>query len=118
MCDLLAKDAPFEFNEACIRAFEKLWESLSMALIMQTHDRSSPFEIICAASDYVVSAILGQRVDKVPHAIYCTSKTLHDMQLNYTTTKKELLVVVFALEKFHSYLVVLKVIVYIDHAAL
>ena len=59
-----------------------------MALIMQTHDKSSPFEIICAASDYVVSAILGQRVDKVPHAIYYASKTLHDAQLNYITTEK------------------------------
>jgi hypothetical protein len=37
--------------------------------------------------------------------------------LNYATTEKELLVVVFAIEKFKSYLVGAKVIIYIDHAA-
>jgi hypothetical protein len=39
-------------------------------------------------------------------------------QQNYATTEKELLVVVFAIEKFRSYLVGAKVIVYTDHAAL
>ena len=91
---------------------------MSTALIMQIPDWSSPFEIMCDASNYVVSAILGQRVDKVPHAIYYASKTLHDAQLSYTTTEKELLAVVFALEKFRSYLLASKVIVYSDHAAL
>ena len=43
--------------------------------------------------------------------------TLFDAQLNYTTTEKELLVVVFALEKFCSYLLGSKVLVYSDHAA-
>jgi hypothetical protein len=39
-------------------------------------------------------------------------------QLNYAITKKDLLVVVFAIEKFRSYLVGAKVIVYTHHAAL
>jgi len=38
--------------------------------------------------------------------------------LNYTVTEKEMLVVVFAFDKFRSYLIGSKVIVYIDHAAL
>ena len=50
--------------------------------------------------------------------IYYASKTLFDAQLNYTTTAKELLAVVFALEKFCSYLLGSKVLVYSDHAAL
>jgi len=32
--------------------------------------------------------------------IYYVSRTLNDAQLNYTTTEKEFLAVVFALEKF------------------
>jgi hypothetical protein len=43
---------------------------------------------------------------------------LSEAQLNYATTEKELLVVVFAIDKFRSYLVGAKVIVFTDHAAL
>ena len=55
---------------------------------------------------------------KLPHVIYYASRTLNDAQLNYSTTKKELLAVMFALEKFRSYLIGSKVIVYFDHAAI
>ncbi|KAD5961340.1 hypothetical protein E3N88_12813 [Mikania micrantha] len=68
-------------------------------------------------SDYAVGAVLGQRVDKKPVAIYYASKTLSDAQLNYTTTEKELLAIVFALDKFRSYLWGSKVIIYSDHTA-
>ena len=52
------------------------------------------------------------------NAITYTSKTLTGAQLNYATIEKELLAVVFAIDKFRSYLVGTKVIVYTDHAAL
>ena len=52
------------------------------------------------------------------HVIYYASKTMNDAQLNYTTTEKELLAVIFALEKFRPYLLGYKVIVHTDHAAL
>jgi hypothetical protein len=38
--------------------------------------------------------------------------------LNYATTEKELLAVVFAFENFRSYIVNSKVIVYTDHVAI
>ncbi|CAN6704258.1 unnamed protein product [Malus baccata var. baccata] len=63
-------------------------------------------------------AVLGQRKDKKPHVIYYASRTLNDAQLNYSTTEKELLAVVFALDKFRSYLIGTKIIVFTDHAAL
>jgi len=85
---------------------------------MQAPDWSLPFELMCDASDFAVGAVLGQRKDKKPHVIYYASKTLNDAQLNYTTTEKELLAVVFALDKFRSYLVGSLVIVFTDHAAL
>ena len=73
---------------------------------------------MCEASDYAVGAILGQIIDKIPHVIYYASKTLSDAQLNYSTTEKELLAVVFALEKFRSYLIGSKIIFYTDHSVL
>jgi hypothetical protein len=73
---------------------------------------------MCDASDYAVGPVLGQTKDKKHHAIAYVSKTLTGAQLNYATTEKELLAVVFAVDKFRSYLVGAKVIVYTDHAAL
>jgi hypothetical protein len=73
---------------------------------------------MCDASDYAVGAVLGQTKDKNNHAIAYASKTLIGAQLNYAITEKELLTVVFAIDKFRSYLVGAKVIIYTDHAAL
>ena len=73
---------------------------------------------MCDASDYALGAILGQRVNKVPHVISYASRTLSAAQLNYTTTEKELLAEVIAIDKFRSYLLGSKVIVFTDHAAL
>ncbi|XP_073106151.1 transposon Ty3-I Gag-Pol polyprotein isoform X1 [Elaeis guineensis] len=73
---------------------------------------------MCDASDFAIGAVLGQKINKEPHVIYYASKILSDAQLNYTTTEKELLAVVFALEKFRSYLLGSKVLVYSDHTAL
>ncbi|KAM2604977.1 hypothetical protein TB2_033831 [Malus domestica] len=63
-------------------------------------------------------AVLGQMRDKKPHVIYYASRTLNDAQLNYSTIDKELLAIVFALDKFRSYLLGTKVIIYTDHATL
>lgn len=73
---------------------------------------------MCDASNFAVGTILGQRIGKASHVIYYASRTLNDAQRNYSTTEKELLAVVFALEKFHPYLLSTKVIIYSDHVAL
>ena len=73
---------------------------------------------MCDASGYAMGAVLGQTKDKMHHAIAYARKTLIGPQLNYATTEKELLAIVFAIDKFRSYLVGAKVIVYTDHAAL
>ena len=52
------------------------------------------------------------------HTIYYTSKALNEAQVNYATTEKELLAVVYALEKFRFYLMRFKIIVYTNHSAL
>ena len=50
--------------------------------------------------------------------IYYASKVITEAQVNYATTEKELLAVVYAFEKFQSYLISSKVIVYTDHSVL
>ena len=49
--------------------------------------------------------------------IYYARKLLDDAQINYTTTEKELPTIVYAFDKFRSYLLGQKVIIYSDHAA-
>ena len=95
LCTLLEKDQPFVFSEDCMKAFEILKEALTTAPILRPPDWNLPFEIMCDASDYAMGAILGQRIDRKPYVIYYASRTLSDAQMNYTTTEKELLAVVF-----------------------
>ena len=73
---------------------------------------------MCDASEFAIGAVLGQRENGKPYMIYYASKTLNEVQRNYTTTEKELLVVVFALDKFRAYLVGSFIMVYTDHSAL
>ncbi|CAM8923869.1 unnamed protein product [Rhodiola kirilowii] len=115
---LLQKEVPFEFTNACKEAFDELKKALTRTPIIQTSDWKKPFEIMCDASDFAVGAVLGQKIDKKAVVIYYASRTLDSAQRNYSTTEKELLAVVFALEKFRSYLLGAKVIVFSDHAAI
>ena len=77
-----------------------------------------PFEVMCDASDMAIGAVLGQREGGNPYVVYYVSKTLNEAQRNYTTTEKELLEVVYALDKFQAYLVGSDIIVFTDHSAL
>jgi hypothetical protein len=104
--------------EECLQSFHTLKEALISAPVIQPPDWHLSFEIMCDASDYAIGAVLGQLKDKKHYAISYASKTLTGPQLNYATTEKKLLAMVFAIEKFRSYLVGAKVNVYTDHAAL
>nr|GFA33406.1 DNA-directed DNA polymerase [Tanacetum cinerariifolium] len=73
---------------------------------------------MCDASDFAIGAVLGQRIEKHFRPIHYASKTMNQAEANYTTTEKEMLAVVYAFEKFRSYLIMNKSIVYTDHSAL
>ncbi|KAL4280285.1 hypothetical protein GQ457_03G016110 [Hibiscus cannabinus] len=116
LCSLLEQGMQFEFNEDCTKAFNLLKQKLVSAPIVEPPDWTLPFELMCDASDYAIRAVLGQRKGKSFHPVYYASKTLNDAQVNYTTTEKELLAVIFAFDKFRSYLIGTKVTVYTDHS--
>jgi hypothetical protein len=88
LCRLLAKETPFEFDEECVKAFGALKEILTSIPVIRPPSWGEPFEIMCDTSDYAVGAILGQRIEKLPHVIYYAKKTLNNAQLNYSTTEK------------------------------
>ena len=101
-----------------MRAFSVLKDKLVSTPIVVAPDWSFAFELMCDASDYAIGAVLGQKRERIFQVIYYASRTLNDAQLNYATTKKELLAIVFAFEKFRPYLIGNKVVVHTDHSAI
>nr|GFC08069.1 reverse transcriptase domain-containing protein [Tanacetum cinerariifolium] len=116
MTHLLEKNSPFIFSNECIQATLK--DKLTEASILIAPNWDQPIELMCDASDYAVGAVLGQRIKKHFRPIHYASKTINQAEANYTTTEKEMLAVVYAFEKFRSYLIMNKSIVYTDHSAL
>ena len=115
---LLEKDAKFIWGEDCQRSFEELKTYLTTAPIVRAPNWQLPFEVMCDVSDLAIGAVLGQREGGKPYVVYYASKTLNEAQRNYTTIEKELLVVVYALDKFRAYLVGFDIIIFTDHSAL
>nr|GEY15245.1 reverse transcriptase domain-containing protein [Tanacetum cinerariifolium] len=118
MNHLLKKNSPFIFSNECIQAFRILKEKLTEAPILIAPNWDQPFELMCDASDFAIGAVLGQRIEKHFRPIHYASKTMTQVESNYTTTEKEMLAVVYAFEKFRSYLIMNKSVVYMDHLAL
>ncbi|RVW19322.1 Retrovirus-related Pol polyprotein from transposon opus [Vitis vinifera] len=112
------RDAKFEWDDKCQRSFELLKQFLTSAPIVRAPNWELPFEVMCDSSDYAIGVVLGQREDGKPYVIYYASKSLNDAQRNYTTTEKELLAVVYALDKFRAYLIGSSIVVFTDHSAL
>nr|GEY41831.1 reverse transcriptase domain-containing protein [Tanacetum cinerariifolium] len=118
MTRLLKKDTPFLFSKECVDAFQTLMRKLTEAPILISPDWDMPFELMCDASDFAIGAVLGQRQEKHFRPIHYASKTMTEAESNYTTTEKKMLAMVYAFEKFRSYLIMNKSIVYTDHSAL
>nr|GEU68017.1 reverse transcriptase domain-containing protein [Tanacetum cinerariifolium] len=108
MTRLLEKDTLFIFSEECVEAFQTLKRKLTEAPILIALYSDMPFELMCDASDFAIGAVLGQRQDKHFRPIHYASKTMTEAESNYTTTEKEMLAVVYAFEKFWSYLIMNK----------
>jgi len=118
LTNFLAKDVLFILNDGCLTTWEKLKMKLISSPIIFPSDWFKLIEIMCDASDFAIGAVLGKCIDNKQHVVYYSSKTLNDSQLNYTTTEKEFLVVVFALKIFNPYLLGTKTTIFNDHSAL
>nr|GEV21630.1 reverse transcriptase domain-containing protein [Tanacetum cinerariifolium] len=118
MTHLFKKDTPLFFSKECVEAFQTLKIKLTEASILIALDWDLPFELMCYASDFSIGVVLGQRHENHFRPIHYASKTMTEAESHYTTTEKEMLAVVYALEKFQSYLIMNKSIVYMDYSAL
>ena len=118
LCRLLEKDTRFDFDDSYKAAFEEIKIKFVEAPIMAALEWDQGFEIMCDASDFAMGAVLGQRREKIFRTIIYASRTFNEAQENYSTTKKEMLAVVFACEKFRQYILGSHVIIHTDHAAI
>ena len=118
LSNVLVQGTPFKFDAQRMRAFSVLKDKLVSAPIVVAPDWAFPFELMCDTSDYAIGAVLGQKRERIFQVIYYASRTLNDVQLNYATTEKELLAIVFAFDKFRPYLIGNKVVVHTDHSAI
>ncbi|RVW61817.1 Retrovirus-related Pol polyprotein from transposon 17.6 [Vitis vinifera] len=80
LCELLAKDAKFIWDERCQHSFDQLKKFLTTTPIVRAPNWQLPFELMCDASDFAIGAVLGQREDGKPYVIYYASKTLNEAQ--------------------------------------
>jgi hypothetical protein len=60
LTSLLAKDAPFIFNNECHEAFQILKKALISTPIIQPPDWKLPFEIMCDAIDFAIGPFLAR----------------------------------------------------------
>ena len=115
---MLEKDAKFTWDADCQKSFEELKAYLTTAPIVRAPNWQLPFEVMCDASDMAIGAVLEQREGGKPYVVYYESKTLNEAQRNCITTEKELLEVVYAIDKFQVFFVGSDIIVFMDHLAL
>ena len=89
------------------------------APILKFPDWSRKFHVHIDASTLAIGAILAQPVDdSIDHPNIYASRKLNKAKRNYSTTERESLGMVFALQKFRHYLLANPFIFYIDHQVL
>lgn len=86
--------------------------------ILRGPDWNFPFHIHTYASDYTIGEMLEQKEEIVEHAIYYISKNLQGAELNYTIIEMELLVVIYALNKFRHYIIGYEAFVHTNHSTI
>ncbi|CDH61180.1 hypothetical protein RO3G_05515 [Lichtheimia corymbifera JMRC:FSU:9682] len=86
------------------QAFNNLKQILLEAPVLCHPDLNHPFQVATDASNTGIGAVLYQVINGKTHHIGFMARSLSRSERNYSTTKRELLAIVFALNKFHKYL--------------
>jgi hypothetical protein len=85
---LLSKKVEFKWDDECQISFEIPKHKLSTTPMLRGPNWSLHFHICIDASDTTLGAVLGQRENQMPYAIYFVSKNLSPTKVNYTVTEK------------------------------
>ncbi|XP_043474040.1 uncharacterized protein LOC122506110 [Leptopilina heterotoma] len=114
LTELTKESKQFIWTPDCQKAFDTLKLSLCQAPVLKYPNFEKEFTLITDASNVGLGAILSQD----GHPCYYISRTLNAPELNYTTTEKELLAIVWAVQRFRQFLLGRKFKILTDHQAL
>ena len=103
--DLTRNNVLFHWRPACDEAMQKLKERLTTAPVLAYPSLGKPYTVETDASISGLGAVLSQmQLDKKLHPVAYASRSLSAAERNYSITELETLAVVWALDKFHTYL--------------
>lgn len=86
------------------KSFERLRDLICTEPILQFPDFSRPFVVTTDASNFAIGAVLSQGVIGSDRPIAYASRTLSPAECNLSTTEKEMLAIIWAVEYFRPYL--------------
>lgn len=115
---LLRKRNKFQWTLDCEEAFQKIKDALVSASILATPDFEQPFYLQTDASAYGIGAVLFQRRNEQEHVISYLSRALSKTESKYSATERELLAVVWSLDKLRCYVEGAKLTIITDHYSL
>ena len=117
--ELLREDQEFNWIEECCISFKNLKRKLVEAPILKFPNWSIKFHVHIDASSLTIGVILTQLGDDgMDYPMVYRSRKLNKAKRNYSTTEREALGMVFALQKYQHYLLSNPFIFYTDHQAL
>ncbi|KNZ64236.1 uncharacterized protein VP01_10519g1, partial [Puccinia sorghi] len=118
---LNSRNTPFLFTEKASKEFEALKKAFTTAPILAHFSELSRTLIETNASEYADAGVISQySYLNILHLVAFDSRKLHNSELNYEIHDKELIAIVFCLQKWCSYLLSLSETfeVLTDHNAL
>lgn len=102
-------------DQAALDALNKVKDALQAQVELFQPEFTKPFELTTDASNFAIGAVLSQ--NKKPIAFI--SRTLNKTEQNYSTNEKELLAIVWSLQKLRNYLYgIADLTIYTDHQSL
>ena len=111
---LTHKDTEFQWTSAHDEAFETIKKAVTEAPILKYFNSSEETILQCDASSIELGAVVMQGGRPVMYA----SRHLTPSEQHYTQIEKELLAIVFGMEKFHQFTSGRKILVQSDHKPL
>jgi len=119
MCKLLKKDEKFKWTKACNKSWEWMKTSMTCLEVLMVPNWKIEFHVHTNAPDFALRVMLGQKLDNtINRLVYNASRLMNSAEKNYTTTKKEVLTMIYVVKKFKHYLLGNNFIFFVDHHAL